>query len=109
MSEDFQDPLNALAYLAKTDEPYAKAKARAKACEILLKQTVAAELITAEGKTVAERQAIADTSDAAKQAAEDIENASATSLIMENKRYTASQYFEYFRTDSNNKRHGIVT
>lgn len=96
---------DSLELLAKTDESYAKLKARVKALEYQGKTIKAQAFLIATG-TVAEREANAYTSQEYTHWLEDYENAMADAGIQEAKRKRAELTIELWRTESANKRKG---
>lgn len=95
----------ALRYLVDTDEPCALAKAEMERAEYGWKATREAVFTHAEG-TVAERQAIAATHHATKEAHERYCAAVALYAKMANKRETEKIVLDMFRTLSANRRMG---
>jgi len=95
----------ALRYLVDTDEPCALAKAEMERAEYGWKATREAVFTHAEG-TVAERQAIAATHHATKEAHERYCAAVALYAKMANKRDTEKIVLDMFRTLSANRRMG---
>jgi hypothetical protein len=95
----------ALRYLVDTDEPCALAKAEMERAEYGWKATREAVFTHAEG-TVAERQAIAATHHATKEAHERYCAAVALYSKMANKRDTEKIVLDMFRTLSANRRMG---
>jgi hypothetical protein len=95
----------ALRYLVDTDEPCALAKAEMERAEYGWKATREAVFTHAEG-TVAERQAIAATHHATKEAHERYCAAVALYSKMANKRQTEQIVLDMFRTLSANRRMG---
>lgn len=87
----------ALRYLAESDQSIAEAKAKLKADEIRLKITEAQEFLAAEG-SVAERQAMAKSSDNYMNAVDEYENALADYEILNAKRERAHTLIDVWRT-----------
>ena len=97
----------ALRYLVETDEPCARAKANMIGSDERRKTVRALELLKNTG-TVAEREALALTSEAYEQAIEAHENAVADYELLRNKRMTESLVIEMYRTTSANQRKGNI-
>jgi hypothetical protein len=95
----------ALHYLVDTDDSTASAFALVKKLEDNKKYVLGKEYLQAAG-TVADRNAIAATSDVYQDYLEKIENAWADHKLLENKRATAKIFIDVYRTISANQRNG---
>ena len=95
-----------LVYLAESDEPYAHAHATAKAIEKEEKIVKAQAFINAKRlyDTVAEANAVADSSQEYKDGKERWENSLADVKLLENKRETEKVIWETWRTEQANLR-----
>ena len=95
-----------LVYLAESDEPYAHAHATAKAIEKEEKIVKAQAFINAKRlyDTVAEANAVAESSQEYKDWKERWENALADVKLLENKRETEKVIWETWRTEQANLR-----
>jgi predicted transcriptional regulator len=101
------DVSRALAYLAQTDESYARLVARVKALEHQGKVTLAERFLGSTG-TVAEREAQSKASTAYKRFVEDYENAIADKEVEAAKRKRAELTIEVWRSTNANRRAGQI-
>ena len=95
-----------LVYLAESDEPYAHAHATAKAIEKEEKIVKAQAFINAKRlyDTIAEANAVAESSQEYKDWKERLENALVDFKLLENKRETEKVIWETWRTEQANLR-----
>ncbi len=97
-----------LAYLAETDEPAAKARARMDALKVAEKTILALEILDAEG-SVQERESRARVSVAYREWKSEYEDACADWYLYQNKRSTAEKIVEVWRGVNANRRAGNIT
>lgn len=101
------NPEKALNYLAQTDEPYAKAKARVKYLDYKRHTIKATALLEATG-TVGERESIAYTSPEMKAFLEEYREAVYDEQILASKRKSAELAIEIWRSQNSNRRVGMI-
>ena len=100
----------AMAYLAETDKPYAKARAYMLGLEKQEKTIIGLKILEQKGKdgTVGEKEALARTSHEYKCWREDYENAVADYETYRNRRHTADLVIEVWRSEFSAKKQGII-
>lgn len=99
----------ALSYLATTDEPVSKAKARMKGLETQKDTIKAVAFLEAEGKgSQGEREHIAKASEAYRQWVSDYEEAVLDFELLNNKRNTEAMIVEVWRSLNASRRMGNV-
>jgi roadblock/LC7 domain-containing protein len=105
---DLEQAERALKYLADTDEEVAARKARMTAVKERMKTTKAAEYLTAQGSSVKDREAVAETSTAYKAAIDELEEATLEFEIIKNKRLRAELTIEMWRSINSARNKGQI-
>jgi hypothetical protein len=98
----------AVRYLAETEEQFAKAVGRRSVADDLQKIALSQEFLAAEGKSIAEREAKARTSERYLRAVAETEDAYTAEALYRAKRLRYETTIEIWRTQESSRRRGNV-